>query len=157
MHARPTTKTARRRVAQRRIAWARVVPAPLRRWLAQELSPVAAAFRSGPILALLLATVPLLLVAYQFAALNRLDVGTGDDGLYLRGFNDSEEGAGTTFRWTSERAEIAIPAAPGNNDWEIVLRLGSRRPPGLPSPPVQVYIDDRLVGRFDSVVDFQDY
>lgn len=157
MHARPTTKTARRRVAQRRPMWAPAVPAPLRRWLAQELAPVAAAFRSGPVLALLAATVPLLLMAYQFAAVNRLDVGTGDDGLYLRGFHDPEESAGATFRWTSERAEIAIPAAPGNSDWEIALRLGSRRPPGLASPPVQVYIDDRLVGRFDSVVDFQDY
>src|SRR3954452_11120592 len=57
----------------------------------------------------------------------------------------------------ADQAEIVIPAAAGNSGWELVLRVGSQRPTGIPSPPLDVFVDQRLVGHVETTPEFHDY
>src|SRR5262245_43041102 len=164
MQARPTD-AARRAKPRRRRQRASIgqspliqaLPAPLRRWLAEESAPVIRAFRFRPILIVLLLTIPVLALIYQVPRARAIDVVDDHADLYLRGFSPAEQAGSTDFRWMGEQAEIIIPAAAGDGAWELVLRVGSQRPNGLPSPPLDVFVDQRLIAHVETVPEFQDY
>src|SRR5437868_1042804 len=81
-HSTPMTGISRaKRTARRRsqrtagaLGWENRIPAPLRRWLRDELAPVGRTLGAAPVLALLLLTLPILLLVYQFPRPHRIDV-----------------------------------------------------------------------------------
>lgn len=164
MQARPSSNTQpakprrrRQRAAARPSPFLQVLPAPLRRWLTEESTPVLQTLRFGPILALLLLTIPILTLAYQFPRVHEIGAATRNADLFLRGFSPPEQTGSTDFRWIGAQAEITIPAAAGNSAWNLVLRVGSQRPAGLPSPPLDLFVDDRLIAHVETVPEFRDY
>ena len=146
----------RRRVVKRRDPLARL-PRPLRDWLAETLAPVWRTISAPPVLLLLTLALPALLVAFQFQATHRIDVGEGNDSFYLRGGYAQEQGNGTDFRWLGGTSEIVVPGAPGNSTWDASLRLSNGRPPGSDPVTVRVLADRREVARFTIDTIFRDY
>lgn len=146
----------RRRVVRRRDPLANL-PRPLRNWLAETLVPAWRTISAPPVLLLLVLALPALLIAFQLQVTHRIDVGTGNDGFYLRGIYAQEEGNGTDFRWLSGDSEIVVPGAPGNSTWNASLRLSNGRPPGSVSPTIRVLADGREVARYTVDIPFQDY
>jgi hypothetical protein len=76
---------------------------------------------------------------------DRVDVGLASFGLE-RGFFPPERAgggeAGKTFRWTAAEAALDLPEPSRWGDArELVLTLGSGRPPGMPDPRVEVLVD----------------
>jgi hypothetical protein len=146
----------RRRVVRRRDPLAGF-PAPLRAWLAETLVPAWRTISAPPVLILLVLALPILLVAFQFQATRRIDVGAGNDSFYLRGTFAQEQGDGTDFRWTRDSSAIIVPGVPGNSTWTASLRISNGRPPGGDTPEIRVLADGREAGRFTIVPGFQDY
>ncbi len=108
-------------------------------------------------LLLLVLALPALLIAFQFQATHRIDVGAGNDGFYLRGIYAQEQGNDTDFRWLSGDSEIVVPGAPGNSTWTASLRISNGRPPGSTAPTIRVLADGREVARYSVETPFQDY
>ncbi len=163
VRARPDSTARRPKAGQRRRqarlgdrVW-RALPAPMRDWLGAEATPVFATLRQGPVLLLLLLTIPLLTVAYQLPRTHGIDVARTDNGLYLHGFLTEEQAGGTDFRWMGHDAALIIPAAAGNGAWDVALRVGSQRPAGLPSPALDIFADQRLVAHVETVPEFREY
>jgi hypothetical protein len=146
----------RRRIVKRRDPLANL-PKPLRDWLLETIVPAWRTISALPVLTLLVLALPALLVAFQFQATHRIDVGEGNDGFYLRGIYAQEQGNGTDFRWLSGDSEIVVPGAPGNSTWTASLRLSNGRPFGEAPVNVRVLADNREVARFTVDTTFQDY
>lgn len=90
-------------------------------------------------------------------AQTRLDVGDGLDLGYLRGMNlDERDSDGTTYRWTTDHADlrVAAPAVPAQAT--LQLRLRSYRPSGA-IPPVRISIGGRTIGTVTPTTDWQVY
>lgn len=151
-------------------SWSGRLPAAVRRWVAAEIAPMARVALSGPVLAVLVLSLPLLVLLYQFpqtkvidiggsrnSAGNRADVGRDDDFLYVKGFKPSERVGDVEFRWTGDIARIDVPMVAGNAFWTGTLRLSGERPEGTPSPVVEVLADDRSVARFATARPFAEY
>lgn len=157
MAAQPSPRQrVKRRVVRRRDPFA-AFPAPLRAWAGETLAPAWRTISAPPVLLLLLLALPALLLAYQFQATHRIDVGEGDDGFYMRGTFAQEQGGGTDFRWLSDNSEVVVPGAPGNSTWTATLRLSGARPTGAATPMIRVLADGREVARFNTVGPFNDY
>ena len=87
----------------------------------------------------------------------RLDVGDGLDLGYLRGLNlDERDADGTTYRWTTDTADlrVAAPANPGAAT--LRLRLRGYRPNGA-IQPVQISVGGRAIGTATPTTDWQTY
>ena len=74
------------------------------------------------------------------------DVGPST-GPYLDGFTESEERLPVTFRWTRERASIALPLEGASSEARLKLRL-ARFLPG--SARVRVFVDGAPAGAFSA-------
>src|SRR5690242_7465328 len=106
MRVRPFTPGVRakarrpsRRVAPQPSRLVQIIPGPLRLWLAGEIGPVLERLRAGPILVLLLLTIPVLTLAYQHPPTQQIDVTQRDTDLYLHGFLTEERAGSVAFRW----------------------------------------------------------
>lgn len=87
----------------------------------------------------------------------RLDVGDGLDLGYLRGLNlDESDADGTTYRWTTDSADlrVAAPANPGAAT--LHLRLRGYRPVGT-IPPVRISVGGRTLGTITPTTTWQTY
>jgi hypothetical protein len=88
--------------------------------------------------------------------LPRLDVGGSDD-LQVAWFHEKElEEDGTTFRWSQRVSSIFLPAV-GGGTTKLVLRMAGPREPEAPLHPVELRLDDRLVGSLTLTREFEDY
>lgn len=165
----PTPRVARRHTRRANVA-ARYLPAPLRRWLGDEFGAAARVIFSVPVLGVCAACLLALVALCQFpqtrtvnvggttnSVRDREDVGRDDDYLYLRDFHEPEQVGSIDFRWTGARARIVLPTVPGNSSWRGTIRLSGHRPPDEAPPIVDVLLDGRLVGRFQTVRAYADY
>ncbi len=87
----------------------------------------------------------------------QLDVGDGLDLGYLRGLNlDERDADGTTYRWTTDTADLRV-AAPANPGAATVrLRLRGYRPNGA-IQPVRISVGGRSIGTATPTTDWQTY
>lgn len=92
---------------------------------------------------LLLLTALALTFAWQVRAPLTIAIGGPDDTPYLTGFNDGETAQGTEqrFRWTRDRATIALPGY-GATAADLTLTLQGSRPGGTPLPALGVTLGD---------------
>lgn len=160
MRARPieTTGRARRRKGARRLpGWLRRLADPAGRWFAREWGPVGRALAAWPVVALILLAVPALVAAYQVPRPLALGAADRAAARYLGDFFPVEYADGIPFRWTDDEVRLVVPAVAGDRAWDLVLRVGSQRPPGIASPTLDVYADERLIGRVETVPEFRDY
>jgi 4-amino-4-deoxy-L-arabinose transferase-like glycosyltransferase len=88
---------------------------------------------------------------------SRLDVGDGLDLGYLRGLNlDERDADGTTYRWTTDTADLRV-AAPANPDAAVLhLRLRGYRPNGA-IPPVRISAGGQVLGTITPTTAWQTY
>jgi hypothetical protein len=79
-----------------------------------------------------------------------IEVGDLDFRWLLRGFYGREWIQDVGARWTSGRAEIALPRlAAGDSSVTLLLRLATHRPPGVAAPLVRLSIDGTPAGSID--------
>ncbi len=90
---------------------------------------------------------------YPFA----LDVGRFDYGYLISGFYSRENSGGGCYRWTGKTAEVQLPWASGGKDLVLSLTVGSPRPEGVEPAKVTLYLNGRLLDRFDLGDEFQTY
>ncbi len=155
----PSGQPRRKRRQQR----TQLPASPLSRWLGQEFGAVAALPRSRAWWLLLALALVGLVMVYQVPQGHLIDVGrpNGRDGFYLRDFFAKETVAGTTFRWTGEHAQVVLPGAAGNSDWQLTMRIAAPRPPGLaagtPPAALKILADGREIAQFAVAPDFATY
>ncbi|HEY8550847.1 MAG TPA: hypothetical protein VIL35_12895 [Vicinamibacterales bacterium] len=94
------------------------------------------------------------------AALNHrtvLDIGINDDVNVVRFHAKERHQNGTTFRWSRDVSYISLPGlTPENRTITLVMEDG-HRPPQVPPAQVELWIDDRLIGRTEVDRDFEPY
>jgi hypothetical protein len=79
-----------------------------------------------------------------------IEVGDLDFRWLLRRFYGREWIQDVSARWTSGRAEIALPRlAAGDSSVMLLLRLATHRPPGAAAPVVRLSIDGMPAGSID--------
>ena len=93
------------------------------------------------ILLILLALV-LLVLTYQVALTQRIDVGAPRDQAFIRGFYFPENLGNTTFRWSGQTGQVSFNAA-GGRPWRLRLRASGLHPAG--PAPVIVAINGRMI------------
>src|SRR4029079_16741682 len=73
--------------------------------------------------------------AYQRSAPYAVEFGTARDERYLEGFYNPERNNAGPFRWTSERADVRLPAMWPAQPVRLVITLSAPHPAGqLPVP-----------------------
>jgi len=78
-----------------------------------------------------------------------LDVGRFDYGYLMSGFYARESSGGGWYRWTGKTAEILVPWAPEGKSLVFSLTVGSPRPVGVEPAKVSLYLNGRLLDRFE--------
>ncbi len=78
-----------------------------------------------------------------------LDVGRFDYGYLISGFYAREGGDGGWYRWTGKTAEILVPWEPEGKSLVLSLAVGSQRPAGVEPAKVSLFLNERLLDRFD--------
>jgi hypothetical protein len=77
------------------------------------------------------------------------------------GFHQAETrqagGVRRSFRWTAATASLELPAPPPGRPAELVLRLGSGRPPGVERPQVEVLLDGVVATEIGPGVEIGEY
>ena len=87
----------------------------------------------------------------------RLDVGDGLDLGYLRGFNlDERDADGTTYRWTTDNAELRVAPPANPSAATLRLRLRGYRPIGA-IQPVRISVGGQTIGTVTPTTDWQTY
>jgi hypothetical protein len=97
---------------------------------------------SRPLIWLTLLALILLVLAYQAALPQRIDIGAPEDKPFIRGFYFAENAGGTTFRWSGSTGEVSFNAA-GGRPWKLRLRASGLHPSG--PAPVEVKINGEVV------------
>ncbi len=89
-----------------------------------------------------------------------VDLGGADYAAVGEGFFSKEVmPEGETFRWTKEDAELLLPGPcfSSTQPISIELSLGHNRPPDVPPPEVEVWLEGRLLARLDVQFWFHTY
>src|SRR5437764_14914962 len=76
-----------------------------------------------------------------------VDLATKDDPFH--GFHAAEPFGGTTARWTTGDATIALPRPPDGAASILTLRMLNSRPQDQPIPLLRLSADGRPLGAFD--------
>jgi len=101
-------------------------------------------------------TIYRLIESSTTAAPHLLDIGGADD-LYLVGFHPKERlgGGDLTFRWTGGTSSLLMGMPPGGH--ELLLRMNSGRPQGVPQPRVTIFLEGREIGNAEPTPGLRDY
>lgn len=109
------------------------------------------------LIALALAAVALVTLAYQRSEPYTLDLaGHRDDGV-LEGFHAPEGKGANVYRWTERRADVRLPALYPGQPVALVMRLAGPRPFSPNPVPVIVRVNDRPVAMLEAGAAFADY
>lgn len=106
-----------------------------------------------------LLAIVLLAIGYSRVWPLTVDVGTRDDRFVeaappddlSHGFHAIEDFGGTSVRWTTGAATIALPRSPDGVPALLMLRLLNSRPPERPNPHVELRAAGRSIGGFTVV------
>jgi hypothetical protein len=95
-----------------------------------------------PLIWLILLALVLLVLAYQVALPQRIDIGASKDNPFIHGFYFAENAGATTFRWSGPTGQVSLNAV-GGRPWRLRLRASGLRPAG--PAPVDVAINGQIV------------
>jgi hypothetical protein len=98
----------------------------------------------NPLLWLILLAPALLLLAYQIALPQRLDIGTGQDAPFIQGLYFPENQGATTFRWSGPVGQVLFTGA-GARPWQLRVRASGLHPAG--PAPVEISVNGQPVAR----------
>jgi hypothetical protein len=107
----------------------------------------------------MLLTALLVVGAYQARPGYDIPLGTATDAPLLRGFNAGEDvpvGKGITFRWSTGDSSITLQDV-GRQDFDVTLSASGSRPPGQPTPSIEVFAGSRPVLKADPPPSISDY
>ena len=89
---------------------------------------------------------------------NTVDVGTGRDTAYIRGFHRPEQApGGLNYRWSEGRSTLRLPVPPGGPYRSITLRLAAPALGGAGAMPVAVSVAGGAPATFSVSPAWQDY
>ena len=83
--------------------------------------------------------------AYQRTVPYAVDFGTARDERYLEGFYNPEHNNAGAFRWTSERADVRLPAMWPAQPARLVITLSAPHPAGQVPVPVTLSVNGRTL------------
>ncbi len=83
---------------------------------------------------------------YQVSTQLRIDIGANDTG-YISGFNDKEQMADGSFRWSMGQSHIEMTGV-GGGQYNLIVGLAAPRPDGAEQPRVELWLDDQLLDIF---------
>ena len=95
-----------------------------------------------PLIWLILLALVLLVLAYQVALPQRIDIGAPKDTSFIHGFYFAENAGDTTFRWSGPVGQVSFNAV-GGRPWQLRLRASGLRPAG--PAPVDVAINGQII------------
>ena len=95
-----------------------------------------------PLIWLILLALVLLVLAYQVALPQRIDIGAPEDSPFVHGFYFAENAGATTFRWSAPTGKVSFSAV-GGRPWRLHLRASGLRPAG--PAPVDVAINGQII------------
>ncbi len=99
--------------------------------------------------ALLILSIIVLAMAYQFRVPIVLEMSSPDEEIYLtQGFYPSEETASVTFRWTSGDAQMVLPGVGSGVPLKLHTNVQEFRPSPLEPQPVTMALNGRSVISF---------
>jgi toxin CptA len=134
------------------------IPEQLARRVTQPLA-LRRAWPAGSALTLaliFLLALPLLWLSLVAAPALRVDVGVWGDHTYLSGINAIEQSASEDYRWTTERAELALPNL--SSRYQLLrLRAQGWRPDGAQPPIVALDIAGEGWGSFATAPEMRVY
>ena len=91
---------------------------------------------------LILLALVLLVLAYQVALPQRIDIGALKDPPFIHGFYFAENAGDTTFRWSGLTGQVSFSAV-GGRPWRLILRASGLRPAG--PAPVEIWVNGQIV------------
>lgn len=113
--------------------------------------------RCRTIYLLAMISVIMLFLAYQVKRPFEIDLGEQGDEAYLDNFWEIETADDLSYRWSSDRSSIFLPAIGGYAPALLRLRLNGSRPAGLPLPTVSLRINGQELTSFIATDGFETY